>query len=287
MMATIRTVRLFARHRVAALAGTLLLAAAMAAAVPAWLAPLDPERVDLAGRLRPPGWRGADGAVRILGTDQLGRDIVSRIIHGARVSLMVGVLSVLGAGALGVALGVVAGYYGGRIDELIMRVLDIQQSVPFLALAIAMVAVLGPGLQNMIIVLWVAGWTLYARVVRGETLSIRETDYVLAARALGAPDWRVLVRHVLPNILSPTLVIATFTFSHMIITEATLTFLGLGVQPPTATWGSMLSDGREYIQVAWWLPTFPGMVLVLIVIGANLLGDRMRDLLDPTLRQSL
>jgi peptide/nickel transport system permease protein len=282
-----RVGRLLWRYRVETLAAALLVGAMLAAVFAPWLAPVDPERVDLASRLRPPGWRAADGVVRVFGTDHLGRDILSRVIHGARVSLMVGVLSVVGAGAIGVTLGVVAGYYGGRVDETIMRVLDVQQSVPFLALAITMVAVLGPGLENMIIVLWVAGWTLYARVVRGETLAIRETDYVVAARALGAPDRRVVVRHVLPNILSPTLVIATFTFSHMIITEATLTFLGLGVQPPTATWGSMLSDGRDYMQVAWWLPTFPGLVLVLMVIGVNLLGDRARDLLDPTLRQAL
>ena len=287
MTGAARVGRLLWRHRVETLAAALLVGTMLAAVFAPWLAPVDPERVDLASRLRPPGWRAADGVVRAFGTDHLGRDILSRVIHGARVSLMVGVLSVVGAGAIGVTLGVVAGYYGGRVDETIMRVLDVQQSVPFLALAITMVAVLGPGLENMIIVLWVAGWTLYARVVRGETLAIRETDYVVAARALGAPDRRVVVRHVLPNILPPTLVIATFTFSHMIITEATLTFLGLGVQPPTATWGSMLSDGRDYMQVAWWLPTFPGLVLVLMVIGANLLGDRARDLLDPTLRQAL
>src|SRR5262249_39562797 len=155
--------------------------------------------------------------------------------------------------------------------------------VPFLALAIAMVAVLGPGFRNMVIVLWVGGWTLYARVVRAETLSIREKEYVTAARALGASSGRLMARHVLPNLMSSVMVIASFTFSHMVITEATLTFLGLGVPPPTATWGGMLSDSRSYMQVAWWLPLAPGLVLVAVVVGANLLGDWIRDVFDPTL----
>ena len=275
------------RSGVVLLTAGILVAAAVAAVLAPWIAPADPDKVDIANRLRPPGWSQAGGPVRLFGTDQLGRDMLSRVIYGARVSLFVGLMSVFGAGGIGVVLGVIAGFYGGRVDDVIMRVLDIQQSVPFLALAIAMVAVLGPGLQNIIIVLWIAGWTLYARIVRGETLSIREKEYVTAARALGARNARILARHVLPNILSPILVIATFTFSHMIITEATLTFLGLGVQPPTATWGAMLSDGRNYMQVAWWLPTFPGLILVLVVVSANLLGDWIRDVLDPTLRQTL
>lgn len=270
----------------AVLAAALLVGLAAVAVLASWVAPADPDKVDLANRLRPPGWYPAEGPLRLFGTDHLGRDMLSRVIHGARVSLFVGVMSVVGAGGIGVVLGVLAGYYGGRVDDLIMRVLDIQQSVPFLALAIAIVAVLGPGLQNIIIVLWIAGWTLYARVIRGETLATRQKEYVLAARALGARNGRILVRHVLPNILSSTLVIATFTFSHMIITEATLTFLGLGVQPPTATWGAMLSDGRSYMQVAWWLPTFPGLVLILVVVSANLLGDWLRDVFDPTLRHT-
>jgi peptide/nickel transport system permease protein len=275
--------RALGRNRMAALAAATLAIVGVAALLAPWLAPADPETVVLADRLLPPGSRPAGGPVRVLGTDQLGRDILSRVIWGARVSLFVGVLSVFGAGVIGVALGVVAGYVGGRTDDVIMRLLDVQQSVPFLALAIAIVAVLGPGLQNMVIVLWIAGWTLYARVVRGETLAIRQKEYILAARALGAGGARVILRHVLPNVASPAVVIATFTFSHMIITEATLTFLGLGVQPPTATWGAMLSDARSYMQVAWWLPTFPGLALVLVVVGANLLGDWIRDVFDPTL----
>lgn len=281
------TVSRLRRSGIVLLTAGILVAAAVAAILAPWIAPADPDKVDIANRLRPPGWSQAGGPVRLFGTDQLGRDMLSRVIYGARVSLFVGLMSVFGAGGIGVALGVIAGFHGGRVDDVIMRVLDIQQSVPFLALAIAMVAVLGPGLQNIIIVLWIAGWTLYARIVRGETLSIREKEYVTAARALGARNARILARHVLPNILSPILVIATFTFSHMIITEATLTFLGLGVQPPTATWGAMLSDGRNYMQVAWWLPTFPGLILVLVVVSANLLGDWIRDVLDPTLRQTL
>lgn len=275
------------RHGAAASAAAILIVAVLAAALAPWLAPGDPDRVDIASRLQPPGWRSAHGTLHLLGTDHLGRDILSRVVWGARVSLLVGVLAVFGAGAIGVVLGVVAGYCGGRVDDLVMRVLDVQQSVPFLALAIAIVAVLGPGLGNMVLVLCIAGWTLYARVVRGETLAIREKDYILAARALGAPSGGILLRHVLPNVASPTLVIGTFTFSHMIITEATLTFLGLGVQPPTATWGAMLSDARSYMQVAWWLPTFPGLALIAVVVGANLLGDWLRDVLDPTLRHAL
>ncbi len=282
-----RAVEALGRQRVAASAAAILVVAVLAAVLAPWLAPADPDHVDLATRLQPPGWRGADGRIYLLGTDHLGRDMLSRVIWGSRVSLLVGVLAVFGAGAIGVALGIVSGYCGGRVDDVIMRVLDIQQSVPFLALAITIVAVLGPGLENMVLVLWIAGWTLYARVVRGETLAVREKEYILAARALGTPSGRIVMRHVLPNIVSPTLVIGTFTFSHMIITEATLTFLGLGVQPPTATWGAMLSDARSYMQVAWWLPTFPGLALIAIVVGANLLGDWLRDVFDPTLRHAL
>ena len=272
------------RHGAGMVAAAILAGATAMAALAPWLAPADPDRVDLAGRLKPPGFVARDGRVSLLGTDQLGRDILSRVMWGARPSLLVGLLSVFGAGAIGVALGVIAGYAGGRVDDVVMRVGDVQQAIPFLALAIAMVAVLGPGFRNMVIVLWIGGWTLYARVVRAETLAIREKEYVTAARALGGSGVRLVTRHVLPNLVSPIMVIASFTFSHMIITEATLTFLGLGVQPPTATWGGMLSDSRGYMQVAWWLPVAPGLVLVLVVVGANLLGDWIRDVFDPTLK---
>jgi peptide/nickel transport system permease protein len=214
----------------------------------------------------------------------MGRDVLSRLFYGARVSLVIGLTTVVVSGAIGVLLGLVAGYFGGLVGDLIMRIADVQESFPFLALAIVVVALLGPGLRNTIIVLGVGGWVLFARVVRGDVLGVREKDYILAARALGVGDLRMMFRHILPNVVSPVIVLTTFAFSLMIITEASLSFIGLGVQPPAPSWGRMLGDGRDYLAVAWWLPTFPGLFIMLTVLGANLLGDCLRDMLDPRLR---
>lgn len=268
-------------HRMGVIGLGLLASMTALALLAPWLALADPLQGDLARRLTPPAFF-ANGY--FLGTDQQGRDILSRIIFGARVSLLVGAVSVIVAGTIGVVLGLISGYFGGLTDDIIMRVADIQMSFPFLALAIAIVAVLGPGLVNLIIVLGVAGWILYARVVRGEVLSVRERDFIIAARVMGAPHLRILARHILPNVMAPVTVIATFAFAQMVITEASLSFLGLGVPPPEPTWGSMLSDARGYLQVAWWPATFPGLAIMLTVLGINLLGDWLRDVLDPRLR---
>ena len=244
----------------------------------------DPNRVNLMARLTPPTWEAEGSAKYLLGTDQLGRDLLTRIMFGARISLVVGVLSVLTSGALGSLLGLLAGYHGGRLDSVIMRLTDIQMALPFILLALLVVALLGPSLTNIVIVFTITAWYVYTRVARASTLSIRENQYVEAARALGATDLRILCRHVLPFLISPLVVTASFEAARIITTEAALGFLGLGVPPPHASWGNMLSDGREYIQDAWWISTFPGLALLVTVLGINLLGDALRDILDPRLK---
>lgn len=249
------------------------------------LAPLPPNAQDLHARLRPPAWQEGGTFPRLLGTDQLGRDVLSRIIFGARVSMLVGLMAVAISGTLGVALGLVSGYAGGWADIVIMRLADVQLAMPFILLAILIVAVIGAGLQNVVIVLGVAGWMTYARIVRGSVLAVREKEFVEAARAIGAGSLRVIARHILPNVLSPVIVIATFNVANAIIAEAALSFLGLGVEPSIPTWGGMLAEGRTYLASAWWLATFPGLAIMVSVLGINLLGDWARDALDPRLRE--
>ena len=247
------------------------------------LSPFDPLEQDISQRLKEPGWQDAHGRTHALGTDHLGRDILARIIYGSRIALMVGLSAVLISGVLGMAIGLVAGYFGGKVDDFFMRLADIQLAFPFILLAIAVIGVLGPNLRNIIIVIGVSSWVVYARVVRGEVLSIREREFVQAAIALGSRDGRVLVRHVLPNAFTPWLVVATLDMARVIVLESALSFLGLGVQPPTPTWGGMLADGRVYLSTAWWLATFPGLAILVTVLGINLLGDGLRDTLDPRL----
>ena len=258
---------------------TVLLAAIFAP----WLTPFDPLEQDINQRLREPGWQTAEGRVHVLGTDHLGRDILARVIFGSRIALVVGLSAVLISGVLGMAVGLVSGYFGGKVDDFFMRLADIQLAFPFILLAIAVIGVLGPSLRNIIIVIGVSSWVVYARVVRGEVLSIREREFVQAAIALGSRDGRVLVRHVLPNAFTPWLVVATLDMARVIVIESALSFLGLGVQPPTPTWGGMLADGRVYLSTAWWLATFPGLAILVTVLGINLLGDGLRDTLDPRL----
>ena len=259
--------------------GIVLLAAVFAPL----LAPFDPLAQDIGQRLREPGWQDAQGRLHPLGTDHLGRDILARVIHGSRVALLVGLAAVLISGLLGMAIGLLSGYFGGRVDDFFMRLADIQLAFPFILLAIAVIGVLGPSLQNIIIVIGVSSWVVYARVVRGEVLSIREREFVQAAIALGSRDGRILVRHVLPNAFTPWLVVATLDMARVIVIESALSFLGLGVQPPTPTWGGMLADGRVYLSTAWWLATFPGLAILVTVLGINLFGDGLRDTLDPRL----
>jgi peptide/nickel transport system permease protein len=276
--------RRLVRRRTALFGLLVVLAVMLAAAAAPLVAPFDPLEQDIGQRLREPGWQDAQGRVHALGTDHLGRDILSRIIFGSRIALLVGLAAVVISGVLGMVIGLVAGYFGGRLDDFLMRLADVQLAFPFILLAIAVIGVLGPSLRNIIIVIGVSSWVVYARVVRGEVLSIREREYVHAAVALGSRHWRVLMTHVLPNTFTPWLVVATLDMARVIVIESALSFLGLGVQPPTPTWGGMLADGRVYLSTAWWLATFPGLAILVTVLGINLFGDGLRDTLDPRLK---
>ncbi len=260
--------------------GMVVLAAVSAPLV----APYKPGEANLAEALQPPVWQGGSRA-HLLGTDNLGRDVASRLLWGARVSLVVGLVAVGFAGAIGVTLGLVSGYFGGWVDALVMRWLDVQMSMPSILLALLLTAVIGPGLTTVILVIVVVYWTQYARLVRGETLSVKQRDYVALARVAGVSHAKILVRHILPNIVNSVIVIATLQLGVVIIFEASLSFLGLGVQPPQVAWGSMLADGRQYVRTAWWISVFPGLAIMSVVLSINLLGDWLRDRLDPKLRQ--
>jgi peptide/nickel transport system permease protein len=276
--------RRLVRRRTALFGAAVVVAVMLAAAFAPLVSPFDPLEQDIGQRLKEPGWQDAQGRVHALGTDHLGRDILSRIVFGSRIALVVGLAAVVISGVLGMVIGLVAGYFGGRGDDILMRLADIQLAFPFILLAIAVIGVLGPSLRNIIIVIGVSSWVVYARVVRGEVLSIREREYVQAAIALGSQHGRVLWQHVLPNTFTPWLVVATLDMARVIVIESALSFLGLGVQPPTPTWGGMLADGRVYLSTAWWLATFPGLAILITVLGINLFGDGLRDTLDPRLK---
>jgi peptide/nickel transport system permease protein len=262
-----------------AMLGLLILAAlgTMAVAAP-WLAARDPIRTAAREALQPPGARF------LLGSDQFGRDVGSRVVYGARVSLLVGVISVSIAVALGAPLGLVSGYYGGRLDALIMRVMDVLLAFPGILLALAIVSVLSPGLGNVMIAVGLSAVPGYARLVRATVLAAREHLYVEAARALGGRDGGILVRDILPNVVAPLIVTATLGLGGAILSAAALSFLGLGSQPPQPEWGRMLSEGRDYLREAWWISTFPGLGILLTVLAMNLVGDGLRDVLDPRLK---
>ena len=264
--------------------GTVIVVAVLLAGLLApWLAPHGYDDQDLAVALQPPVW--ATGTWHnVLGTDPLGRDLLSRILYGARTSLGLALSAVLAAAAIGIALGLASGWVGGRLDALIMGVVEIQLSLPYLLFAIAFMALLQPSLGNLVVVLVLRSWVVYAQLVRVAVLSMKRRDFVTVAVALGASDWRILLRHIAPNVLASALVVSTFQLAELIIVESSLSFLGLGVQPPMPSWGSMLSQGREYISSAWWLVTFPGVAIIVTVLGANLLGDAIRDVMDPRLR---
>jgi peptide/nickel transport system permease protein len=263
---------------------TVLLCMGGAALLAPQIAPWDPGRQMLLKRLRPPMWEARGLREHPLGTDHLGRDILSRILYGGRISLGVGLSAVTLSCLIGVTLGLLAGFHGGRTDALIMRVVDVFLAIPYILLAMGVVFALGPSLLNVILVMAVTRWVQFARIVRADVLSIREREFVSGARARGSRSTRLLLRHVLPNALTPIIVVATLELAFMIIYESALSFLGLGVQPPTPTWGWMLSDGRNYIATAWWLATFPGLAIMLTVLAVNLLGDWLRDTLDPRLQ---
>jgi peptide/nickel transport system permease protein len=269
------------RMRLAGLGALLLVLTVLAALAAPLIATHDPGAISLADRLLPPLSPG-----HLLGTDALGQDVFSRVIYGARVSLLVGFTAVLTSGVLGVALGLLSGYYGKWLDDIIMRIGEVQLAFPTIILYVAVMAVLGPGLLKLIAVIGVVGWVQYARVERAMALAARGQEYVQAARAIGAPDRVIMMRHILPNTLGPIIVIASFGLASTIVIEASLSFLGLGVPPSVPSWGSMLADGRDYLRAGWWVATFPGLALTLAVLAVNLLGDWLRDELDPLLRSA-
>ena len=266
------------------LAASVVLLAIVATAVFApWVSPYDPLAVNVRHRLAPPAWMAGGAVEHVLGTDQIGRDLLSRMIFGGRISLVVGVSAVLISTTIGVLLGLGAGYFGGRTDWTIMTVVNVMLTFPFVLLALAVIAVLGPSLPNMIFTLGVAGWPIYARVVRAETLAIREREFVVAGRALGMSHVRIIFRQILPNLVSAIVVIATLQVAQVIILESFLSFLGLGIQPPTPAWGNMLGEGRVYMLNSWWIATFPGAAIFLTTLAINLMGNALRDWLDPHL----
>lgn len=244
----------------------------------------DPNGQDLSKALLPPAWQSEGTATYLLGTDHLGRDILARIIHGARTSLFIGMAAVVLAGLLGSLIGIVAGEWGGWVDESIMRLADIQLAIPFILLGITVLALLGASIFNMILVLVLFGWVIYARVVRSEVLNLREQEFVLAARALGTQRSRIILRHLLPNVTGQIIIISTLELANVIILEAALSFLGVGIRPPAVSWGAMLANGRDYLTVAWWIATLPGIAISITILGINLVGDWVNDILDPRRR---
>jgi peptide/nickel transport system permease protein len=282
----VRRVRVWNRRidPTAAIGMVLVLLFVAAAVFAPLIEPHDPLAQDVARRLKPPGYMDQNAGAFLLGTDGLGRDILSRLIEGARVSLLVGLGGAAIAAILGTALGLTAGYSGGWRDSVIMRLVDVFQAIPFTILAIAVAVILGPSLRNVIIVLGISSWVNYARIVRGETLAHRNSEIVVAAEVVGANHMRILLRHVLPQVTASIIVLSSLLVASMILFEASLSFLGLGVQPPTPSWGNMVLDGVEPIRVAWWVSFFPGLAILLAVMGINLVGDWLRDMLDPRQR---
>ena len=222
--------------------------------------------------------------VHILGTDQVGRDILSRIIQGSRVSVMIGLIAVFISGTIGVAYGLLSGFFGGWVDTVLMRICDAFLSIPFIVLVVAISGMVGSGLVTVILVLGLTGWVSYARITRGQVLVVRELEYVMAARLIGQTQFKIMYKHVLPNVLTSAVVLAALEVGTVILAESSLSFLGLGVQPPTITWGLMLADGRQYLASAWWMATFPGLAITITVLGVVLVGDWLRDVLDPRMR---
>ena len=250
------------------------------------LAPHNPEIGSLSARFRPPVWQTGGSAQYLLGTDQLGRDVLSRLIFGARVSMVVGFTAVIFAGAVGTTLGIISGYLGGWVDQVIMRITDTWLALPALMFAIFLAAIVGPSMWNIVMILGAVFWTRYARVIRGEVLSLKEREFVRLAIVAGCSKWTIMRRHILPNVINSSIVLGTLMLGQVIIAEASLSFLGVGVPPPEPAWGLMLSDGKQSLMVGrWWLSVLPGLCIMLMVLSANLLGDWLRVKLDPQLRQ--
>lgn len=252
-----------------------LLLITLAAVFADFVAPYDPNQQDLANMISGPTWE------HIMGTDTLGRDIFSRMLYGGRISLLVGVVSVAVAMVIGVLLGIISGMVGGRVDDVIMRLTDLSLTLPGVLIALAVAATVGPSLINVILIIALLYWAQFARMARGEALSIRERDYVQAAYAIGCSPLRILRLHIFPNLMNTIIVLATLEVAAAILLESTLSFLGVGVPPPTPTWGIMVADGRQYVEIAWWAVTFPGLAIMVTVLAVNLLGDTLRDKFDP------
>ncbi len=276
-----RNMRLFAGSKLSLASAAMVFAFIFMAIAAPLFAPHDPNETDLFRRLQPPAWMEGGEWAYLLGCDALGRDILSRIIYGARVSIFIGASVILVATTIGILAGLAAGYLRGWTDILISRLVDILLGFPYLIFAIALIAMTGPGLQNIILALAYKEWVIPCRVVRGETLAAREIEYVEAARAMGGSRRYIMLREILPNILSPVVVVSTVRMAHVIILEASLSFLGLGVQPPTASWGSMVADGRSFMLDAWWVSTFPGVAILLLVLSINVVSQGLRDAFDP------
>lgn len=284
-MASVRSgprwvIRVLFRRRPAQLGGLLVLLLVLAATFAPWIAPYDPYAINVTDRLQPPN------TTYFFGTDDLGRDMFSRIIYGARTTLQAGLTVILIAASLGTLIGLSSGFYGGRIDLIIMRLVDVGLAFPYILLALAIVATIGPSLGNALIAIGLASVPGWARFVRGSVLSAKENEYVTAAQALGSTNWRIMIRHILPNILSSIIVLASLEFPAAVLSTAALSFVGLGAQPPSAEWGYLLTGARSYIRTAPWLVNFPGLAIFVTMLGFNLLGNALRDVLDPKLRDT-
>lgn len=269
------------------LAALICIAMVAAALLAPMIVPHDPLAGALGARLRPPAWEPGGSLDHLLGTDPLGRDVFSRMIQGARISLAVSAFSILAAGAIGSALGIVAGYVGGWTDTVIMRVVDIVLSLPIILIALLFGVLFGPSLSNIVIIIALVLWSQYARMARGETLKVKQQDYIDLARSAGCSPLSIMLRHVVPNVAGALIVLATLQVGTVILLEASLSFLGVGVPPPNPAWGSMIAEGRSYIVSAWWLCIFPGLAMLLTVMSINVLGDALADRLNPTLRREL
>ena len=280
----VRRIRIFRQMTFAIPAAVLLLLVLTAIFAPL-LTPYPPTKIAMTERLLPPAFVDGGSTAHPLGTDLIGRDVLSRVIHGARVSLSVSLLVILITASIGTVLGIVAGYLGGRTDAFLMRVTDISLAFPAILLAILLAVILGPSFTTVVLAISILGWAPYARLIRGESLKLREADFVAQARIIGTPPMRIMVRHIFPNIINPLIIMATLSVGFVILTEAALSYLGAGIPPPTPSWGNMVSDGRNLIDTAWWISFFPGVAIGLVVLSGNFLGDWLRDKMDPRLRQ--
>jgi peptide/nickel transport system permease protein len=276
-----RTLHRLWKLRVGVVGATVCFVILVAALFAPLITPVGPLASDLAARLKPPSWAAAGSPVHLLGTDHLGRDVLARILYGARVSLFAATCAIVISCLIGVTLGVLAGYFGRMIDQVVSTVVNIMLTFPFMLLSLAVIALLGPSFRNMVLVLGITEWIHYTRVVRSEVFRLREQDFVLVAKSIGLSSWNIILRHVVPNLLNTVIVIASLQMARMIILESFLSFLGLGIQPPTPSWGGMLGEGRMYIFGNWWLATFPGLAIFVTTLGINLMGDGLRDFLDP------